>query len=64
MIIVLIFLLQYGADISLADNCEDTPLHIAAPWNHPMLVNELLYGALYTVTNNSRKTPMDLTTVS
>ena len=49
--------LQHGADVSLANNRGDTPLHNAAGWNHPMLVNELLlYGALYTVTNNNGKT--------
>ena len=39
----------------------DTPLHNAARWNHPALVNELLlYGASYTATNNDNKTPRDL----
>ena len=40
----------------------DTPLHNAARWNHPALVNELLlYGASYTATNNEGKTPRNLT---
>lgn len=39
----------------------DTPLHNAARWNHPALVNELLlYGASYTATNNDNKTPTEL----
>lgn len=40
----------------------DTPLHNAARWNHPALVNELLlYGASYTATNNEGKSPRELT---
>ena len=41
----------------------DTPLHNAARWNHPALVNELLlYGARYTAANNDHRTPEELTT--
>ncbi len=48
--------------MSLANLRGDTPLHHAARWNHPMLVNELLlYGASYTATNNKDATPGDLT---
>ncbi len=34
-------------------------------WNHSSLVRELLlYGAMYSVTNNDNKTPLELTTVN
>ena len=53
---------QHGADVSLTNLRGDTPLHNAARWNHPVLVNELLlYGASYMATNNHHKTPADLT---
>lgn len=53
---------QHGADVTIPNNRMDTPLHNAARWNHPALVNELLlYGASYTTTNNEGKTPKDLT---
>lgn len=54
--------MQYGADVTICNNRGDTPLHNAARWNHPVLVNELLlYGARYTATNNDNRTPGDLT---
>ena len=47
--------------MTITNNRGDTPLHNAARWNHPALVNELLlYGASYTATNNEHKTPLDL----
>jgi ankyrin repeat protein len=47
--------------VTISNNRADTPLHNAARWNHPALVNELLlYGASYTATNNDIKTPRDL----
>ena len=48
--------------MSLSNLRGDTPLHNAARWNRPVLVNELLlYGASYTATNNKDRTPGDLT---
>lgn len=48
--------------MTICNNRGDTPLHNAARWNHPELVNELLlYGASYTATNNSNRMPGDLT---
>lgn len=49
--------------MTLCNNRLDTPLHNAARWNHPSLVNELLlYGARYTALNKDHKSPADLTT--
>ncbi len=48
--------------MTITNNRGDTPLHNAARWNHPALVNELLlYGARYTATNNDNRTPRELT---
>lgn len=53
---------QNGADVTISNNRGNTPLHNAARWNHPSLVNELLlYGANYTATNIDNKVPADLT---
>ena len=53
--------LQHGANVTVCNNRMDTPLHNAARWNHPLLVNELLhYGASYTATNRANRTPSDL----
>ena len=55
---------QNGADIAISNVRGDTPLHSAARWNHPRIVNELvLYGAQFLITNNEGKTPLDLTKV-
>lgn len=48
--------------MTICNSRLDTPLHNAARWNHPALVNELLlYGARYSATNNDGKTPHQLT---
>lgn len=49
--------------MTISNNRGDTPLHNAARWNHPALVNELLlYGARYSASNNDGRVPGELTT--
>ncbi|CAI8038933.1 hypothetical protein GBAR_LOCUS21677 [Geodia barretti] len=55
-------LLIHGADVDVANNRGDTPLHSAAKWNRPLIVhNLLLYGAQHAALNYCNQTPIQLT---
>ncbi|MCB9492800.1 MAG: ankyrin repeat domain-containing protein [Epsilonproteobacteria bacterium] len=57
------FVLEYKADINVADNAGWTPLHGAAAYKNPELVKLLLdHGADRKRTDLKKRTPQELTT--